>query len=75
MGLKYLEQENVSDLLKFLVQAEMFSRNLESFKIEPENDAETKKFDLKSLYKQWQDDAMVIYDKYILSFTTKLKEI
>lgn len=63
INLKYLEQENVSDLLKFLVQAEMFSRNLESFKIEPQNDTESK-FDLKSLYKQWQDDAMVIYDKY-----------
>lgn len=58
--LEYLEQENVSDLLKFLVQAEMFTRNMESLKV-----AQDSKLDLKSLCKQWQDDAMVIYDNFI----------
>ena len=50
---KYLEKENVSDLLKFWMQAENFSRNL---LLNNTND-------LESFYNQSQNDAMIIYDK------------
>lgn len=57
--LEYLEKENVRDLLKFWMQAENFSRNLLI------NKFSIKKSNLELMYKQWQNDAMVIYDNYI----------
>ncbi len=57
--LEYLEKENVRDLLKFWMQAENFSRNLII------NKSSIKKSNLETMYKQWQNDAMVIYDNYI----------
>ena len=59
---KYLEQENTSDLLKFWIQAENFSRNLLNFKKSSHKDSISKS-ELENLYKQWQNDAMIIYDK------------
>ncbi len=57
--LEYLEKESVRDLLKFWMQAENFSRNLLI------NKSSINKSNLEATYKQWQNDAMVIYDNYI----------
>lgn len=61
--LEYLEQENISDLLKFWIQAENFSRNILNFRecYKENNQA----FTVEDLYNQWQGDAIVIYDNFI----------
>lgn len=55
---KYLEQEKLSDLLKFWIQAENFTRNVANF--EQSNDVN---LSIEALFKQWQSDAVIIYDK------------
>lgn len=59
--LKYLEQEKMSDLLKFWIQAENFSQNILNVK----NSFTKRKNDInyESLFKQIQNDAIIIYDK------------
>ena len=71
--IKYLEKENTSDLLKFWIQAENFTRNLLNFnsnincksrkKLNDELLDKSVKNEIEILYKQWQNDAMIIYDK------------
>lgn len=55
---KYLEQEQLSDLLKFWIQAENFTRNVANF--DQTNDVD---LGIETLFKQWQSDAVIIYDK------------
>ncbi|RNA28382.1 A-kinase anchor mitochondrial-like [Brachionus plicatilis] len=60
--LEYLEQEKVSCLLKFWIQADNFTKNLQllqAFDPRPDN------IQFEQLYKQWQSDAMIIYDNFI----------
>ncbi|CAF0881051.1 unnamed protein product, partial [Brachionus calyciflorus] len=61
--LEFLEQENVSCLLKFWIQADNFTRNLQNMKLSEL--LQNPKNNFESLYKQWQNDAMIIYDNYI----------
>lgn len=55
-----MENEKASELLKFWMQAENFSRNVlnKQTSLNVRNKSE-----LESQYKQWQNDAMIIYDK------------
>jgi hypothetical protein len=63
-NVKYLEHENVSELLKFWIQVENFSRNLLNYELKIKTKRQKlEESKLESLYKQWQNDAMVIYDK------------
>ena len=59
--LKYLEQENASDLIKFWLQADNFTHNILNLK----EDYKLNRFDdhNEALFKQIQNDAMVIYEK------------
>ncbi len=57
-----MEQENISDLLKFWIQAENFSRNVSSFKNTHKPDSSCLS---ESLFNQWQSDAIIIYDNFI----------
>ena len=59
--LKFLEQERCSDLLKFWIQAENFSRNIAS--LEKTNDLQSR---IENVFKQWQSDAVIIYDKLVI---------
>lgn len=64
-----MEEERVSDLLKFWIQADNFSRNLLNLKNMP-NFKNLKlnrknKSEVETLFKQWQNDAMIIYDKSV----------
>ena len=61
-------------MLKFWIQAENFTRNLLSFNnssniktthSNTNNSDEKTKKEIENLYKQWQNDAMVIYDKLV----------
>jgi hypothetical protein len=62
--LKYLEHQGLSDLLKFWIQVENFSRNLLNYERKLKTKSrKLEKVKLESLYSQWQSDAMVIYDK------------
>lgn len=58
--LEYLEQEKCSDLMKFWIQAENFSRNVSS--LEYSNDLH---LNIDVMFKQWQSDAVIIYDNFI----------
>jgi len=57
---KFLENEKASELLKFWMQAENFSRNVlnKQTSLNVRNKSE-----VESQFKQWQNDAMIIYDK------------
>ena len=57
---QYLEQEKCSDLMKFWIQAENFSRNLAS--LAKSNDLH---LNINTMFKQWQSDAVIIYDNFI----------
>ncbi len=62
--IKYLEQEKVSDLLKFWIQAENFSQNVNNIKKSLEEDFKKDKIvNYENLFKQIQNDAIVVYDK------------
>jgi hypothetical protein len=61
---KFLEHQHLSDILKFWIQVENFSRNLLNFERKINTKVQKlENLDLENLYKQWQTDAMVIYDK------------
>lgn len=62
--LEYLEQEKISDLLKFWIQGENFSRNILNFKKRNQLNPD-QSFTVESLYNQWQSDAIIIYDNFI----------
>lgn len=62
--LEYLEQERISDLLKFWIQAENFSRNILNFQKRYQQDLD-QNFTIETLYNQWQADAIIIYDNFI----------
>lgn len=63
--LEYLEQSNKSDLLKFWMQAENFSRNILNFNEKFKNKKDNQSFTVEDLYNQWQSDAIIIYDNFI----------
>lgn len=62
--LEYIEKENVRDLLKFWMQVENFSRNLLLNKCAIK-DKQVKRSTIDAIFKQSQNDAMIIYDNYI----------
>ena len=54
----------MSNLLKFWIQAENFSRNLLNLEAKiKRNNQLLQKNQTSKLYQQWQNDAMIIYDK------------
>ena len=57
-----MEQENCSDLLKFWIQAENFSRNVSSFVQTKTNNTNNQ---IEKIFNQWQSDAVIIYDNFI----------
>ncbi len=59
---KYLEQEKISDLLKFWIQAENFSQDVQNIK-KSLNENEKNEVNYENLFKQIQNDAMIVYDK------------
>ena len=59
-----MEQEKVSDLLKFWIQAENFSQNVANIKKRLEEDVKKDEIiNYENLFKQIQNDAIVVYDK------------
>ena len=60
-----MEQEKVSDLLKFWIQAENFSQNVINIKKSLDEDLKKNNtINYESLFKQIQNDAIIVYDKY-----------